>query len=131
MKYLSDYTDEPMSAALEKHGAFFAFGMDQLKEKSKPGVKYVQLGGMGLICPKANADELHEDMGRIIEEGQEQDLAENSKDAIIDRELANHECWYTGNIEDCVNKLHGYPVTELEIRARYQAGFEAYYAANA
>ena len=33
MKYLSDYTQEHLTKAIEKHGAFFAFSKSQFDEK--------------------------------------------------------------------------------------------------
>tara|TARA_A100001201_G_C3911597_1_gene147885 strand:- start:73 stop:270 length:198 start_codon:yes stop_codon:yes gene_type:complete len=53
-----------------------------------------------------------------------EDLEENGKEAIIIRELENHECWYVGNIEDAVKKLKDYPITEDDINHV----FSKYYA---
>ncbi|EKG9563854.1 hypothetical protein O5P60_002664 [Vibrio parahaemolyticus] len=107
MKYLSDYTQQPQTALFDELGAFFAFSNKQFDESKKKGVEYVSLG-MGMIVPKNNARELVSRLDEIQKEGIKQDIAENGKDSIIRRELFNHECFYTGDICDCVEKLKEY-----------------------
>ena len=119
MKYLSHYTDAPLTAALDNAGAFYAFGNDQFEERRKPGIKYVDMG-MGLICPKENADQLFKDMQTAIANGIRADIEENGKEKIIIRELYNHECFYTGSIEDAIDKLKAYGIEEPEIMAAYR-----------
>ena len=64
-------------------------------------------------------------------EDKKEDKKENGKDTIILRELENHECFYVGNIEDAVEKLKDYPITEDEIKFIYQKNYaekiESYY----
>jgi DNA-binding transcriptional regulator YhcF (GntR family) len=107
MKYLSDYTQQPQTALFDELGAFFAFSNKQFDEAKKKGIEYVSLG-MGMIVPKNNAKKLVERLEEIQKEGIKQDIAENGKEAIIRRELFNHECFYTGDICDCVEKLDEY-----------------------
>ncbi|HAV1497624.1 DUF7659 family protein [Vibrio parahaemolyticus] len=107
MKYLSDYTQQPQTALFDELGAFFAFSNKQFDEAKKKGIEYVSLG-MGMIIPKNNAKKLVERLEQIQKEGIKQDIAENGKEAIIRRELFNHECFYTGDICDCVEKLEEY-----------------------
>ncbi|MDC5842190.1 hypothetical protein OPW33_22955 [Vibrio europaeus] len=107
MKYLSDYTQQPQTALFDELGAFFAFSNKQFDEAKKKGIEYVSLG-MGMIVPKNNAKQLVERLEVIQKEGIKQDIAENGKEAIIRRELFNHECFYTGDICDCVEKLEEY-----------------------
>ncbi|HBB9944267.1 hypothetical protein JHS95_23485 [Vibrio parahaemolyticus] len=107
MKYLSDYTQQPQTALFDELGAFFAFSNKQFDEAKKEGIEYVSLG-MGMIVPKNNAKKLVERLEEIQKEGIKQDIAENGKEAIIRRELFNHECFYTGDICDCVEKLDEY-----------------------
>ncbi|ELY5142023.1 TPA: hypothetical protein I7264_03115 [Vibrio parahaemolyticus] len=107
MKYLSDYIQQPQTALFDELGAFFAFSNKQFDEVKKKGIEYVSLG-MGMIVPKNNAKQLVERLEVIQKEGINQDIAENGKDSIIRRELFNHECFYTGDICDCVEKLEGY-----------------------
>lgn len=118
MKYLSHYVEQAQTECFDKHGAFFAFSNKQFAEKQKQGVEYVSLG-MGLICPKPNAKLLIEELNAINAKGILQDVEENGMEAIIKRELYNHECFYTGDISDCVDTLKDYPTNEGEIRKVY------------
>lgn len=115
MKYLQDYIEEAQLAAFKKHGAFFAFSIEQFDEQKQKGVTYTRIGS-GLICPKENAADLMKEIQDTYLAGIKQDMEENGKEAIIKRELDNHECYYTGRIDDCVEKLTDYPITEEEIR---------------
>lgn len=118
MKYLSDYTEDLLSEAFKKNGAFFAFSDDQLNEKKVDGVEYASMG-MGLICPKDNCKQMRADILEIGKLGREMDVAENGRDKIIERELYNHEAFYTMDIEDTFNVLECYGITENEIRVVY------------
>ena len=119
MKYLIDYTNDALTKAFEEAGAFFAFSNKQFSERQKEGVEYASLGA-GLICPKDKCAWLLQEMEKITDKGIAKDLKENGKEAIIKRELANHECYYTGDPQDCVDKLEYYPITEEEILRVFQ-----------
>lgn len=107
MKYLSYYTQQPQTALFDELGAFVDFSNEQFDAAKKKGIEYVSLG-MGMIVPKNNAKKLIERLEEIQKEGIKQDIAENGKEAIIRRELFNHEFFYTGDICDCVEKLEDY-----------------------
>lgn len=115
---LSTIIQDAQSQALKEFGAFYAFSSAQLAEQAVKDVEYVNMG-VGLICPKANAKALEDRLDTIYKKGIQTDLELNGKEKIIRRELFNHECFYTGDITDCVYKLADYPITEAEI-------FEAY-----
>lgn len=119
MKYLTDYIRESQTRTMEQFGAFFAFSNKQLDEKRVEGVEYCSMGG-GLIAPVDNADELYQALNRVIAEGRAADLAENGKRKIIERELNNHECYYTGSIRVAVESLEPYGITEDEVRAVFK-----------
>lgn len=116
---LNRYTQEKQTALFESTGAFFAFSNDQLAGQKKDGITYVSLGS-GLIVPKDNAKTLIDGLEKITAEGIKQDLAENGKEAIIRRELFNNECFYTGDISDCVAALSDYGISPSEIAEAYQ-----------
>lgn len=118
MKYLSQYTEQAISEALESNGAFYAFGTDQFNEAKKEGVEYVSLGA-GLICPKTNFEQLFDQMNDALEKGIAQDLQENGKGGVILRELENHECYYTGDWEDCYEAVKCYGITRAEVNLVY------------
>ncbi|TFH89445.1 DUF7659 family protein [Vibrio ouci] len=107
MKYLSDYTEQAQTDLFDELGAFFAFTDKQFNEAKKEGVNYVLLG-MGLIVPSQHAKDFVERLAVIQEQGIAQDIAENGKEAIIRRELFNHECFYINDICDCVGALKEY-----------------------
>ncbi|MFY4796957.1 DUF7659 family protein [Aliarcobacter butzleri] len=121
MKTLNSYTSDKISAAMEKHGAYFAFSKKQFEEKQVEGVKYVS-DGSGMVCSKENYNQLIEEMNEIYAEGVKQDISENGLTAIVKRELANYECYYTGDIEDAVEALEDYGVTYEQVLTVFQGG---------
>ena len=125
MKYLREYTEEATTAALDKAGAFFAFSNQQLDEKKREGVQYVNLGA-GLICPKANADQLAMDLDAALDSGIAADLAENGRKGVIHRELGNHEYSYTYDISDTVSALGGYGITAEDVQSEARAYLDAF-----
>jgi hypothetical protein len=134
MKYLADYMNERQTAAFDKADAFFAFSREQFDKSKVEGVKYVNLD-MGLICPKEHAATLLKELDDIYQESIQQDIAENGLNAIIQRELSNHEAYYTRNIDSTADALADYPVTFDDIMKvfknknheveKYQAGVES------
>jgi len=120
MKYLQDYQEKAQTELFKKTGSFFAFSNKQFNEAKKDGVKYVNLKA-GLICPIENVEEVIRGIDSIYKGAIKKDLKENGKEAIIKRELYNHECFYTGDITDAFNVLKPYGFTEEEIREVYQA----------
>ena len=101
---------------LNKTGAFFAFSQAQLDESKKEGVEYVRLS-MGLIIPKKNVEEYIKTSQKISTDFLEQDIKENGKDGIIERELRNYECFYVMDISDALPVLKDYGFTEAEVMA--------------
>lgn len=121
MKTLNDYTDKAISAVLEKHGAFFAFSNAQFEEKRVEGVEYVRnLNGM--VMPKESKFQLIKEINEIYAEGVKQDIAENGLTAIVKRELANYECYYTNDIEDAVDALESYGITHEQVLTVFKGG---------
>ncbi len=125
MKSSNNYTEQKITKAMDKAGAFFAFGDEQLNKKIKKGIEYVGLG-VGLICPKNTARELVINLKKTQEEGREQDKRENGKEKIILRELLNYEAFYTGEIEDTADALKFYNFTQGEIIEVYNKYKEKY-----
>ena len=115
MKYLSQYLEEGQTKALQKAGAFFAFSNKQFDEQKKPGVVYVN-GPAGMICPKDTLDTLMDELDAGYKAGIAQDIAENGLEAIVLRELNNHEAYYTRNLESTEEALSDYPVTKEDIK---------------
>tara|TARA_R110002073_G_scaffold315726_2_gene488403 strand:+ start:241 stop:648 length:408 start_codon:yes stop_codon:yes gene_type:complete len=123
MKYLSEYMEGKQTKLFKDNNVFFAFGDRQLKEglkkhKIKDSNLVCSLGA-GMVCPKENAKTVVESLHRIYTDSVKEDLKENGKEAVILRELENHECFYTGSIDDAIEKLEDYPITKEEIRKVY------------
>lgn len=115
MKYLNDYMQVKQTELFNQTGAFFAFNHKQFIEAREEGVKYIDLGH-GMICPKKNVDILTSGLEEIYNNSIKQDLEENGNIKIIKRELSNHECYYTYDITDVIDKLKDYQITPDEIR---------------
>lgn len=114
MKCLSDYIQDKQIDAIDELGGFFAFSDKQSAAAKKEGIKYVSLG-FGMFAPETNAKALVEKLDEIQNEGIALDITENGIKAIIRRELFNHECFYTNDICDCVERLTDYTVSYDEV----------------
>lgn len=100
-------------------GVFFAFSDEQFEERKAPGVEYCSVIGAGDCVPKLKAKEFSERLTAIHEEGRAKELAEKGIDRIIEDELLNHECFYTGDIGNAVHALAGYDVPHLQVAEIY------------
>ncbi len=100
-------------------GAFFAFSNKQLAEQKKEGVTYVNMFA-GLIAPQENVQKIIDGMSKINKEHIAQDVEKNGINAIIRRELFNFECFFSGDITDCVEALKDYPTDEDSIFEQYE-----------
>lgn len=120
MKYLNDYTESETTKVLNATGAFFAFSKEQFYEQKTDGVRYVNLGA-GMVAPKEYAGRLVEALGRIHSAGIAADIKENGIKAVIRRELFNHECFLTMDINDCCDALIDYPnITRASVLKVYR-----------
>ena len=115
MKYLSDYAQEGLSKLFKEYGVFFAFSNKQYEEKAERDVAYVHLFS-GMICPKEHAKILLKKLHECHMAAIKTDIEENGKEAIIKRELYNHEAFYVYSIEDTVDCLKNYEITTDEIQ---------------
>ena len=125
MKYLSDYTDQPISDLLTKYNGFFAFSTKQFEKAKKEGIKYVNRGA-GLFHEAGKSKEFDAELAKINADAIKQDLAENGKDGIIERELSNREAYCTGEIEDAVEALEDYGITSEEVLKVFRATAHKY-----
>lgn len=116
MKNLSAYIDDKINNLFTKYNAFFAFSEEQFEKETKENIKYVSRG-RGLYHEAGKSKEFDDDYKLVIKEAIEQDLKENGKEAIIERELINYECYYTNDIDEAVIKLNDYGITLNEVMA--------------
>lgn len=100
-------TTDYLTPILEANGAFFAFSQSQFYEQKKEGVIYVSMGA-GLICPKENADKLHEEVKRNSKKAIKAEIKKKGAKAIIRHAYFNHECQISMSTEDAENALKRY-----------------------
>jgi len=122
MKYLSNYTEEAQTKALNENGAFFAFSNEQLNKQKKKDIKYTSLG-YGLIVPIENVNSIINALDKIHEEGIKADKADHTKKEIIWRELANHEAHIVNSTADTIDALKDYNYSETDIKEVYKEYF--------
>jgi len=116
MKSLSTYIEDKINLLFTKYNAFFAFSKEQFEKQKKENIEYVSRGA-GLYHEAGKSKEFDVDYQLAIKEAIEQDLKENGREAIIERELQNYECYYTYDINEAVIKLSDYDITYDEVRA--------------
>ena len=114
MKYLCTYMEDKQTALFEETNTFFAFSRKQFNEGKKEGIIYINMG-RGMLTDKRYVKKLINGLDKIYKDSIQQDIKENGIDAIIKRELANHEAWYTMDITDTKEKLKDYPIKEDQI----------------
>ena len=113
MKSLSDYTKNVYTELFDKYGVFFAFSPEQYNERAVNGVEYVIMSGQ--CIPKINYDAYAKAMSDATEQAIKFDKEENGKFGIIRRELFNHECFYTYEVDDAVSAVQEYGYTESDV----------------
>ena len=114
MKYLQDYMEKKQTALFEETNTIFAFSREQFNKSKKEGITYINMGS-GMLTDKRHVKKLLEGLEKIYKDSIQQDIKENGIEAIIKRELANHEAWYTMDITDTKEKLKDYPIKEDQI----------------
>jgi len=123
MKNLNNYIEQKQTDLFNKLWIFFAFGQKQFDEQKKEWVEYVWMDWW-LVIPKENVDKFLDEHTKIVEEWIKQDIQENWIENIIERELLNHEAYYTGDIRDTVDVLSDYNVSYEQVKKVYQDTYE-------
>ena len=131
IKYLSDYTKEAQATIFKELDVMFAFSDKQLEEAmAERGItdrSTLTSLGAGLIIPKQNVKEFKERMDKAIKTAVAQDLAENGRAGVLERELGNYEIGYSFNRwhdENFRAAIDGYGFTEDEIKNAYYLHME-------
>ncbi len=113
----------------EKYGMFFAFSKKQFEE-GVAKYKHLLKGGnwtdcgQGMYIPSCNFDIFDEEYTTLIKTQKEKELAEKGKKQIIWDALSNYECQIVCSIEDAIEPLKSYGITEDEINKEYPAYFQ-------
>lgn len=119
MKYLKDYTEKAQTKLFKRTGTLFAFSQDKFQEQRKEGEKYVGLGS-GIYVIERNAETLVKGLNKIQAKGIKEDIKANGIEAIILRELNNHEAYYDGDTERTFEALEEYGITHDEVKKMYR-----------
>ena len=129
MPYLSDYIEQEQTKLMEELGVFFAFSEEQFKDgvaKNKhllpEGTKWAAMGA-GMYMPSSNVDAFMRRHDQLVKKGIARDLAENGREGVLDRELANYEIGYSWDGHHDPNfrdGIKGYGFTEEEIQQAYK-----------
>lgn len=109
---LKDDYKNKVDALINNHKGFFAFNNEQLNEgMKKHGINSrdeLTSLSMGMLIPKTeavafmkNMEKATKDFNKSVKE------ADSEKENAILYELKNHECFYTGEIEEVVSLFDG------------------------
>lgn len=117
------------SSILNDLGVFFAFSEDQFDTKKVDGVTYVS-GYYGECIPKENVQEYIERMKELVVETKKSFTENIELDQYITYQLANHEAFYTGEINDAMYAVLGYfpDVTEEDMWRVYRTEWDKHKA---
>ena len=120
LKTLKQEKQKKCDALATECQIFFAFSNQQLAENKVPledGDKYVYLGS-GAFMPKSKVQIYKDGIAKIDSEFKKE-LKENKlRKQLIATELVNYECYYSGDITDCLESL-GKDFTEEEVMEVY------------
>ena len=115
-------------ALADKHLIFFAFNNNQFDEgKAKIGItdnKDLVSIGAGGYMPKKEADAYFEASSRLYKEFKSTIKAnKEAKEGAILYELYNHEAFYTGRLDEVIEKFDGV-YTKDDIQAVYKKHYQ-------
>ncbi len=121
MKYadIEKEAEQKRTALMTQCGLFWAFSNEQFTQNKtplEPGEKYVSIGAGGYL-PKGKLDAFLDGMKEISKwKKTEIKKKKELKHEHILYELNNHECFYTGDIQDAVDAL---PYSRAEVMDVY------------
>lgn len=123
---IKNQQDAARTKLFNEVGLFFAFNDEQFKEGARG--KVVSIGAGGFL-PEDNVQLFKDGMKRINSDYIKAIDDNNLREKLIDYELANHECYYTGDIEVALCSLpEGY--TLEEVYKVYKENYAAWAACN-
>lgn len=114
---IKEEREKKQSALFKEVGLFWAFSNKQFDENKTPlreGEKYIRIDGGGFM-PAGNWDAFEKGLDEIHKWYNDTIKSGNLRREHIVYELANHEAWYTGDIEDTLAAL-GPDYTAEEVR---------------
>jgi hypothetical protein len=134
IQQLNAEREQKQTKLMQEVRLFWAFSNDQLREgiqkiQLQEGEKIVSIGAGGYL-PKGNVDTFINGMEQITKEYKAAIKSNKLRVKLIAYQLANHECYYTGDIEPALYSL-GDEFTRDEVIAVYRANFKQWQKINA
>lgn len=123
---LKKQREEKSTKLFKECGVFWAFSKEQFEENKtelKEGEKYVSIGGGGYM-PNSKAEALSDGLKEIGEWFNGEVINQGLEDSEILYELGNHECFYTGDIEQAMDALDN-KYSRDRIISVYRANYDA------
>jgi hypothetical protein len=120
---LSTIIQDRLTKLFEKHQLFFCFDQKTFYNKRLKNVEYASVLSGGYL-PKVHALPFRDDYKDLIEKGIKEHIALIPKRKLIQDALSNHECYYTGEIDDAIEALADYGITDEEIREVYSSTYQ-------
>ena len=118
-KTLKQIQHDEQHEIIKNNGAFFAFNDQQFKEKKDPKTIYVNMG-VGLICPKNNAQTLKKELDDLNKKAIKKQMEKYSIKDIVFKNCFNYELQYSFNgFEELKEILEGYSIKETELSLYY------------
>lgn len=112
-KEIKNEFDKLKNKELEKTGIFYAFSNEQFEKykthKDAQDNEYLSVG-CGAYIHKSNKKRLDDYFKNILPKLEKEFIEKINLDDLIDYELINHECWYTGDWFGVVAIIKGYNV---------------------
>ena len=118
-KTLKQIKQDEQTRIIKNNGAFFAFNDQQFKEHKKQNIIYVNMG-VGLICPKNNANTLKKELDDLNKKAIKKQMEKQSIKDIVFKNCFNYELQYAFNgFEQLKEILEDYPIKEIELSLYY------------
>jgi len=118
-KTLKQIKHDEQHEIIKNNEAFFAFNDQQYKEQKKQNTIYVNMG-VGLICPKNNAQTLKKELDDLNKKAIKKQMEKYSIKDIVFKNCFNYELQYSFNgLEELKEILEGYSIKETELSLYY------------
>jgi hypothetical protein len=124
MRFFDDIYQDSLKELNIKYELFYAFNKEQfdeaLKIRNRKDLGFYVNISYGAYIPNKFKEEYKKELDILYKKSIQIDIEENGKDKIILRELNNHECFYTGEIDDAVDAVHKYGYTSDDVYKIYK-----------
>lgn len=127
---LKNEYDKRYNEELEKTGIFYAFSNEQFEEnkthKDVPDSEYLSIG-CGAYIHKSNKEKIDIFFNQTSKQLKKDFISKIDINDLIEYELSNHECFYTGEWLEIVPIIESYLDTDISQRNDIVEQIEAVY----